>query len=108
MTERRRMGTEPPVSPDAPPRGISANFNSLASLTNSLTCSALAGSTTMSGSSMRKSVASVAQATSALGRVTIASGGRKAPRRSTNSLRKATSASCPLQNRVMPSPMVFA
>ncbi len=107
-TERRRAGTAPPVMPDAPPRGTRANFISLASFTSPVTCSGVDGSTTSRGSSMRRSVASVAQATRALARATMASAGNRSESRSTSSARNAACASCALQNRVMPSLMLFA
>ena len=76
MTVRLRAGTAPPVMPEPPPRGMRANFMSLASFTRAATCSALSGSTTSRGSSMRRSVASVAEATRAEGEERMHSPGR--------------------------------
>ena len=75
MTDLRRAGTAPPVMPDPPPLGMRANFSSLASFTIPATCSAVSGSTTTRGSSMRRSVASVSVATREAGSVRMPSEG---------------------------------
>ena len=93
MTVRRRAGTAPPVAPEPPPRGMRANFMSLASLTSAATCSVLSGSTTSRGSSMRRSVASVAVSTRAAGWVSTHSAGSMPRRVSARRWRKSASAS---------------
>ena len=93
MRVRLRAGTAPPVMPEPPPRGISANFMSLASLTSSATCSVLSGSTTSRGSSMRRSVASVAVSTRAEGSMRMHSSGRTRRRASMSLSRNSASAS---------------
>ena len=93
MTVRLRAGTAPPVMPEPPPRGMRANFMSLASFTRAATCSALSGSTTSRGSSMRRSVASVAEATRAEGEERMHSPGRMLRRVEISSSRKLRSAS---------------
>ena len=93
ITLRLSMGTAPPVMPEPPPRGMRANFISLARRTSALTCSVVAGSTTRRGSSMRRSVASVAHSTRDPGRVSTHSSGITVFRRSTSSCRKRRSAS---------------
>ena len=107
-TVRLRAGTVPPVSPEAPPRGMMANFISLASRTRALICSGVSGSTTSSGSSMRRSVASVAAATSAPRRRRMQSSGMTDARRPSSSRQNSSSASWALQNMVMPSLMAVA
>ena len=107
-TARLRAGTAPPVMPEPPPRGMSANFMSLASLTSAATCSVLSGSTTRSGSSMRRSVASVAFSTRSAGSLLMHSAGKMSASASRSRSRKAASASWADQNMVMPSEMAVA
>ena len=108
MTVRLRAGTVPPVRPEAPPLGMTANFISLASRTRALICSGVSGSTTRRGSSMRRSVASVAAATSAPRRRRMQSSGMMSARRPSSVRQNSISASWALQNMVMPSLMAVA
>ena len=103
-----RAGTVPPVRPDAPPRGMRANFISLARRTSSLICSGVSGSTTSRGSSIRRSVASVDEATSAPRRRSTQLSGMMEESLPSSSRQKASSASWALQNMVMPSLMAVA
>ena len=107
-TVRLRVGTVPPVRPEAPPRGMMANFISLARRTSALICSGVSGSTTRRGSSMRRSVASVAAATSAPRRRRMQSSGMMEESRPVSSRQNSSSASWALQNMVMPSLMAVA
>ena len=92
-TVRLRAGTAPPVAPEAPPRGMMANFISLASRTRELICSGVSGSTTSRGSSMRRSVESVEAATRAPRLRRMQRRGMMAAMRSVSVLQKSCSAS---------------
>ncbi len=92
-TERENMGIAPPVRPVPPPRGMTPKPSSLARRTIFCTCSVVSGNSTKSGSSRRRSVASVAHSMRVLAACPMPSSDMKVSSRARSSRAKAWSAS---------------
>ena len=89
ITQRASAGMAPPVAPVPPPRGMTPKCSSLASRTMPWIWASSSGKSTSMGSSMRRSVASVADSMRECGSLPMASSGMNFFSRETMPSRKA-------------------